>query len=210
MALLAGLTILAGCSDLGNQADATIRIDAQDRNQALQLRQELLQQAPSWGGVRVGEDTAEKEGEISLTFSLPGRNLDAAIGGIQSMDADVDSTSIDVEREDVERTTTTASSSGSSSQTADDGEITLRVDVTAAPEAAGAGAVLRLLMAIFSVIGMVATALWISQAWKRRFGREDPPRPRRRIGGADLDDVDVDLSDPPTQETPRVPREPWN
>ncbi len=208
--MIVGLLLAAaGCSDLGNQADATIRIDAEDRNQALQLRQELLQQAPSWGGVRVGEDTAEKEGEISLTFSLPGRNLDAAIGGIQSMDADVDSTSIDVDRKDVERTTTTAGASGGTPSESDDGEITLRVDVTAAPEAAGAGAVLRLLMAVFSVIGMVASALWISHAWKRRFGREESPRPRRRIGGADLD-VDVDLSDPPTQETPRVPREPWN
>ena len=193
--------VLGGCSDLVQQADATVDIAAEDTNQATQLRQDLLQRAPSWGGVRVAEDTEEQRGDISLTFSLPGRNLDAALGTIHSLDADVESQSIDVERGDVERTTTTAKEGTPSA--GDDGQVTLRVNISSQPAAAGAGAVLRLVMAVFSIIGMVATALWISRAWKKRFGAEDSPRPRRR-------NIDVDLSDPPTQETPQVPRGPWN
>ena len=188
--------VVAGCSDLANSADATVRIGAADRNQALRLRQDLLQQAPSWGGVRVGERTAEQEGDISLTFSLPGRNLDTALGNIGNLDAERRSTSIDVERDDVDRTATTVAGTPSEGS---DGEVTLKVEISSEQEA-GAGAVLRLVMAIFSVVGMVATAMWVANAWRRRFGRHDTPRPPRNI----------DLSDPPTEETPRVPRAPWN
>lgn len=191
-------TLLAACSDLASSADATVRIEAEDRNQALRLRQELMSQASTWGGVRVGERTAEKEGDISLTFSLPGKNLDAALGNIQTLDAQVDSTSIDVDRQDVDRTATTTAGTQSSDG---DGQIELRVEIAADEPAAGAGALLRLVMAIFSVVGMAATAVWILHAWRRRFGRTETVRPPRNI---------VDLSDPPTEETPRVPRAPWN
>jgi hypothetical protein len=187
---------VAACSDLGNDADATVRIDASDRNQALRLRQDVLQQASTWGGVRVGEQTAEQEGDITLTFSLPGRNLDTALGNIGTLDAERRSTSIDVDREDVDRTATTVAGTPAEGS---DGQITLRVEIASEPEA-GAGALLRLVMAVFSVVGMVATALWVANAWKRRFGRAEPTRPPRNI----------DLSDPPTEETPRVPRAPWN
>lgn len=191
---------VVGCSDLTQQADATVDIAAADSNQATQLRQDLLQRAPSWGGVRVGEDTSEQRGDISLTFSLPGRNLDAALGAIHALDADIESQSIDVERGDVERTTTSQAGTPSAD---DDGQVTLEVNIGSQPDAAGAGALLRLVMAVFSIIGMVSTVLWIGRAWKRRFGTEDAPRPRRR-------NIDVDISDPPTQETPQVPRGPWN
>jgi hypothetical protein len=180
-----------------NDADATVRLDVADRNQALRLRQEVLQQASSWGGIRVGEESAEQEGDITLEFSLPGRNLDTALGNIGTLDAERRSTSIDVDPEDVDRTATTVAGTPSEGS---DGRITLRVEISSEQDA-GAGALLRLVMAIFSVVGMVATALWIGNAWKRRFGRHDPPRTPRTI---------VDISDPPTEETPRVPRAPWN
>lgn len=202
---LALVALPAACSELGNQADATVKIEAADRPQALRLRQDLLDQAASWGGVRVGERTAEQQGDISLTFSLPGRNLDAALGSINRLDADIDSTDIDVDRSAVDRTATTAASRSprtgtSGNPTGDaDGQIHLRVDI-AAKAGPGAGALVRLVMAIFSVVGMVATVMWVVGAWRRRFSQERPQRRRRRI---------VDISDPPTEETPVVPRDPW-
>lgn len=195
---MSATVLLAGCSDLANSADATVTINAKDRAQALRLRQELLEQASTWGGVRVGERSTEQEGDVSLTFSLPGRNLDAALGAINRLDAEIDSTKIDVDRDEVDRTATTAAGTPSDQS---DGDIKLKVQIDASQQA-GPGALLRLVMALFSVIGMVATVMWIGNAWRKRFPRPDPPGPRR-VGV-------VDISDPPTQETPRVPRNPWN
>lgn len=178
-----------------------MKIDAADRPQALRLRQDLLDQAPSWGGVRVGERTAEQAGDISLTFSLPGRNLDAALGSINRLDADIDTTDIDVDRAAVDRTATTAANPsfrGTAPASAPE-QVRLRVDIAARAQP-GAGALLRLVMAVFSVVGMVATVVWIVGAWRRRFSEERPQRRRRRV---------VDISDPPTEETPVVPRDPW-
>lgn len=197
VALVVVTVAFTGCSGLGDQADATVKITAKDGAQALRLRQDLLDQSASWGGVRVGEKTTEKEGDTSLTFSLPGHDLDAALGAIHRLDAQIDSTDIAVERTDVDRTATTASSTPSA-RNPTDGQILLRVDVSSRPQA-GAGALLRLVMAVFSVIGMVATALWVTGAWKRRFSRQRPER-RRSI---------VDISDPPTAETPTVRGDPW-
>ncbi len=204
-ALCTALVVVAlatgACSELGNRADATVKIDARDRPEALRLRQELLDQSSTWGGIRIGERTVEQEGDISLTFSLPGKNLDAALGSINHLDAQIDSTDIDVDRTDVDRTVTTVTTGTSrdADAAASDGQIRLRVEIAATPEP-GAGAFLRLVMAVFSVIGMVATVMWISHAWGRRFPKEPPERRRRTI---------VDISDPPTAETPIVPRDPW-
>ena len=52
-------------------------------------------------------------------------------------------------------------------------------------------------MAVFSVVGIVATVGWIVNWWRRRGDRTVPPR--RNIDRVDL------REDPPTQETPRVP-----
>lgn len=189
----------SACSDLGNQDDATVRIEAADRPQALKLRQELLDGAASWGGVRVGERSAEQEGDVSLTFSLPGRNLDAALGAINHLDADIDSTDIDVERSDVDRSATpTTAERGAQDQAA--GQIRLRV-VVVGHSHAGLGAVLRFVMAVFSLIGMLATVLWIRGAWRRRSSSRAARRRPRSI---------VDLSDPPTEETPIVRGDPWS
>ena len=62
-------------------------------------------------------------------------------------------------------------------------------------------AFLQLIMAVFSVVGMVATAGWIMRWWRRRGERTVPPR--RRIDRVDLRDG------PPTQETPAIPPDPW-
>lgn len=194
------LVVLTGCSDLTDRADATVTIDAQDRAHALRLRQELLDQSSSWGGVRVGERTTERDGDASLTFSLPGRNLDAALGSIRRLDGELDSTRIDVDRSEIDRNAPSTSAPAGTRSDADDGEITLRVDVQSSTPA-GAGAFVRLVMSLFSVVGMVATVMWIGNAWRRRFPRERPPQ-RRRV---------IDLGgDPPTEQTPTVPRDPRN
>ncbi len=204
-ALCAALVVIAlatgACSELGNRADATVKIDARDRPEALRLRQELLDQSSTWGGIRIGERTVEQEGDISLTFSLPGKNLDAALGSINHLDAQIDSTDIDVDRTDVDRTATTVATGTSrgTDANASDGQIRLQVLIASKPDT-GAGALLRLVMAVFSVIGMVATVLWVRSLWKRRFPKDPPERRRRTI---------VDISDPPTAETPIVPRDPW-
>jgi hypothetical protein len=191
--------VLAGCSDLTNSADATVVLQAEDQPAVLRLRQELLDQAASWGGVRVGEKTAEQQGDTALTFSLPGQNLDAALGSIGRLDAKVASTSIDVQPEQVDRNapSTTVAPGADPSEA---GRVRLRVEI-GSETTAGAGAVLRLVMAVFSVVGMVATVLWIGSWWRRR-QHPDEPRPRRaRV-------LDI-TGDPPTQETPQVPRDPW-
>ncbi len=216
MALTLAVAVAAsGCSDLGNHADATVSIQANDASDALQLRQKLLSQAQTWGGARIGEKTEEQSGDVSLTFSLPGRNLDGAIDAVRAMGAQVDSTSVDVNRDEIERTTSTKPDkpASGSADAAHDGEVTLQVVVTADSQPAGAGAALRLIMAIFSLVGMAATVRWVADRWRQRFGHtQDRRRRRRRISDPDPLDpsVDIDLSDPPTQETPRVPRGPWN
>ena len=199
MVLLGLVAALAGCSDLTNRADATVVLEAADRAAVLRLRQELLDQAGSWGGVRVGESTAERQGDTALTFSLPGRNLDAALGSIGRLDAVVASTSIDVTPEQVDRSAAPATTA-TTRDTANPDRVWLRVAIGEQSTAAGPGAALRLVMTLFSVVGMVATGLWVTRILRRR--HEEPPR-RARARVLDI------TGDPPTQETPRVPRQPW-
>ncbi len=187
---------VAGCSDLTNRADATVVLQAEDQPAVLRIRQDLLDQAPSWGGIRVGETSTEQDGSTALTFSLPGQNLDAALGGVGRVGATIESTSIDVDPEQVDRNApTTTSGSGDAGPE----RIRLRVEI-AADSTEGAGALLRLVMALFSVVGMVATALWIVNWWRRRHGDAPGDKPARI--------VDI-TGDPPTQETPQVPHDPW-
>ena len=191
---------LVGCSDLLHQADANVVLEAPDRPAVLRLRQELLDQSATWGAVRVGEATAEQQGDTALTFSLPGRNLDAALGSINRLDAVVRSTTIDVEPDQVDRNApVTTAASGTDPAKA--GRVRLRVEI-AEQAAGGAGAFLRLVMALFSVIGMVAVGLWVLN-WFRRRNEPKPPADGRRRRIIDM------RGDPPTEETPRVPQQPW-
>lgn len=189
------LLLGAGCSDLldTKKADAVVQIEADDQPAVLATRQEVLASAPSWGGTRVGEQTT-KPNETALEFMLPGENLDIALGALGRLDARVVSTTIDVDAAQVERTTTTVTK-GTPAADPSDGQVRLRVEVDEA-SSAGAGALLRLIMALFSVIGMVATVMWVPNWWRRR---GDSVPPRRKIDRVDL------REDPPTQETPRVP-----
>ena len=139
----------------------------------------------------MGEQTT-KPTESELEFMLPGENLEMALGALGRLDARVVSTTIDVDAEQIERTTTTDSDGKTEDST--DGQVRLRVEVTEASPT-GAGAVLRLVMALFSVIGIVATVMWVLNWWRRR---GEPDAPKRQIER-------FDLRDPPTQETPRVP-----
>ncbi len=187
---------LAGCSGLldANAADAVVQIEADDQAQVLLTRQEVLSSAGTWGGTRVGEQTTDPD-QTALEFSLPGENLDIALAAIGQLDARVVSTTIDVDAAQIERAPATTVQGGDAPDPADN-LVRLRVEVSEA-RPAGAGAFLQLLMAVFSVIGMVATASWVLRRWRRRGERTIPPR--RNIDRVDLRD------DPPTQETPRVP-----
>jgi hypothetical protein len=189
------LWLTTGCSDLldTNKADAVVQIEADDQPAVLQTRQEVLASAPTWGGTRVGEQTT-KPTESALEFMLPGENLDMALGALGRLDARVVSTTIDVDADQIERPTTTAAEDGDTPDPTE-GQVRLRVEVTEASPT-GAGAVVRLVMALFSVVGMIATVMWIVNWWRRR---GEHLTPRRRIDRVDL------REDPPTQETPRVP-----
>lgn len=194
---LAGLASLAatGCSDLlDTNADAVVQIEADDQSQVLLTRQEVLASASTWGGTRVGEQTTEAN-ETALEFTLPGENLEIALAAIGDLDARVVATTIDVDAEQIDRAPATTVEGADPPDPADS-RVRLRVEVTeAAP--AGAGAFFQLVMAVFSVIGMVATVGWVMRWWRRRGERSVPPR--RNIDRVDL------REDPPTQETPRVP-----
>lgn len=194
--------LLAGCSGLldTDSADAVVQIEADDRAQVLLTRQDVLASASTWGGTRVGEQTTEPD-QTALEFTLPGENLDLALGAIGQLDARVVSTTIDVDAEQVDRAPAPAPGDADADADAEPGDpaaqqVRLRVEVSesAAP---GAGAFVQLVMAVFSVIGMVATVSWILGWWRRRGQRTVPPR--RNIDRVDLRD------DPPTQETPRIP-----
>lgn len=192
--------LLGGCSNLldPSAADAVVVLEADGADQVLLTRQEVLAGAPAWGGTRVGEQTTDAS-QTALEFTLPGQNLDAALGALADLDAPVVSRSIDVDAEQVTREPVTTVEGGDPPDPADR-QVRLRVEVEeAAP--AGAGALLQLVMAVFSVVGMVATAGWIMRWWRRRGERTVPPR--RQIDRVDLRDG------PPTQETPAIPPDPW-
>lgn len=188
--------LVAGCSGLldTDSVDAVVQIEADDQAQVLRTRQELLASAGTWGGTRVGEQTVAAD-ETALEFTLPGQNLDIALGAIGELDARVVATTIDVDAEQLDRTPPTTAEGEPPPEPADT-QVRLRVEVTEATPA-GAGAFLQLIMVVFSIIGVVATVGWIVGWWRRRGERTVPPR--RNIDRVDLRD------DPPTQETPRVP-----
>ena len=195
-AAAAGLLAMtaAGCSDLldTDKADAVVQIEADDQAGVLATRQDVLAEAPTWAGTRVGEETTAAD-STALEFMLPGQNLEMALGSLGRLDARVVSTTIDVDVEQIERSTTPPAEGEDPDPT--EGMVRLRVEVDESA-AAGPGAALRVVMALFSIVGMVATVSWILSWWRRR-GDHVPPR--RRIDRVDL------RGDPPTQETPRVP-----
>ena len=199
LALVAMILLATSCGDLldTNQADAVVKIEADDQPAVLQTRQEILASASTWGGTRVGEETIRPD-ETALEFSLPGESLEIALGALGRLDARVVATKIDVDAQQIDRAQAPVGS-GTEGANPDpaDSKVRLRVEVTQASPV-GAGGFVRLIMAIFSLIGMVATAIWVRN-WIK--GRSKPPtrRPRRKIENI------ATFEDPPTQETPRVP-----
>lgn len=192
-------TLLSGCSDLigDTKADVVLELEADDEAQVLRTRQEVLASAPTWSGTRVVERTSSPD-ESVLEFTLPGGDLDLALSSLGQLDARLVTTEIDVDPEQLDRTPpTTATGDGPAGGT-DPGERTVRLRVLvkeASP--AGVGPLLQLVMAVFSLVGMVATVGWVLRWWRDRGDRALPPR--RRIERLDL------REDPPTEETPRVP-----
>lgn len=166
----------------------------------MRTRQDVLAGASAWGGVRVGEQTGDV-GTTALEFSLSGIQLDPALAAIQGLGATVTSTEIDVEPDQVRRPAATPDAA-SAEEGADDvpegpDDLRLRVEVAEA-SSIGAGPLFRSVMAVFSVVGVVATIRAVADRLGGRRDRRSGP-PRREIDRVDLRD------DPPTQETPRVP-----
>ncbi len=189
----------AGCSSLGSgDADVVLRLQAEDLSALQRTRHEVLTSAGTWGGTRVGEETTAPD-ETALEFSLPGQNLDIALGALNALEAETVETHIDVDPEQVDRTTAPAEGE----EPAEVAPVRLRVEVTEAP-AAPTGSLGRMVLAIFSVIGMVATVGWILNLWRRRSQALEQRAPWTR----NIDRVDL-REDPPTQETPQVPPG-WN
>ncbi len=194
--MLAAALVLVGCSGLGsNKADVVLRLEVDDLSALQRTRHEVLTSAGTWGGTRVGEETTEPD-ETALEFSLPGQNLDMALGALNALDARTVETRIDVDPEQVDRTTTPPDGG----EPAEVEDVRLRVEVVEAPPAP-AGSLGRMVLAVFSVIGMVATVGWILKLWRRRGEALEQRVPRVR----NIDRVDL-REDPPTQETPQVPR----
>lgn len=197
------MSLTAACSDLldSNAADVVVQLEAKDEAAVARVRQDVLASASTWGGVRVGEQTGEV-GASSLEFTLPGESLDIALGALDGVaDAQVTSTEIDVDAEQIERTTTTTAADSREAADGDAGRVRLRVEVTG-ESPTGLEGVVRALMAVFSVIGLISTVRWLRSLpgrHSRRSGRDDGDPPRRNIDRVDL------RRDPPTQETPRIP-----
>jgi hypothetical protein len=186
---------LTGCGAMfgAGRADVTVQLEAGDRAQMMRVRQEVLSGAATWGGVRVGEQTGDV-GTAALEFTLPGENLDIALGAIDEVDARVVSTEIDVDAKQLRRDAPLPDEGARAPSPPDD--VRLRIEVTEAA-AAGPETLLRSLMALFTVIGIVSSGRWLLGLMRPRSsaGR----RPPRRIDRADLE------RDPPTQENPQVP-----
>lgn len=200
VALAAVAMLASGCSGLldDDRADAVVEIEADDQAMVLRTRQEVLASATTWGGTRVAEETVEAN-ETALEFTLPGENLEIALGAIGALDARVVSTTIDVDAEQIDRTTTPPADTDDDAEPAEPATVRLRVEVSEGTPG-GAGALVQLVMGIFSIVGMVATVGWILNWWRRR---GDSVR-TGRAGTRNIDRVDL-REDPPTQETPRVP-----
>ena len=196
LVLCCATVLAAGCSDLldTKRADAVVQIEADDQSQVLRTRQEVLASAPTWDGTRVGEETVEAN-ETALEFTLPGANLETALGAIGQLDARVVTTTIDVDATQVDRGPTTTSTDGSSEDPSER-QVRLRVEVTETGPA-GAASVLRVIVVVFSIVGVVATFRWLAGWFAARRRRAAPQR--RRIDRVDL------REGPPTRETPQVP-----
>ena len=180
--LLVAALAPAACSDLlAESEDVVVRLEAADRAAVRRVRQDVLAAAPDFGGVRVGEQTVDT-GSSALVFSLPGDRLDIALGLLERLDAEVVETDIDVDVRQLERDAADAPSTDDTGRRgaagADDGIVRLRVEVE---ERAGTGleGALRALMALFSVVGVVATARWA----RERLGGTPPGAPPRRTPG---------------------------
>jgi len=184
-ALAIGLTAaagLVGCSSITeSKADATVKLQAEDQPAVLRLRQEILTGSKTWGAVRIGEESSDSDRDSVLVFSLPGPNLDAALGGLNRLDATIESTDIDVDPEKLDRSVTTTIASGTAAET-ESQNIRLKVQIEAA-RGAGFGGFFRLLMAIFSVVGVIVTFRWAVRGWRHLEDRWRARRDDRRDDG---------------------------
>ena len=215
---LSAATGLAGCTSITeSKADATVKLQAEDQPAVLRLRQEILTGAKTWGAVRIGEESSDSDRDSVLVFSLPGPNLDAALGGLNRLDATIESTDIDVAPEKLDRNVTTTIASGTPKES-ESQNIRLKVEIEA-DRGAGFGGFFRLVMAILSVVGAIVTFRWAIRGWRhledrwrtrhddhRGDGPDDGPGGPNDAGGPngtigpDSPTVIAGTNDPPTRE----------
>lgn len=207
--VLAGIGALlvagsGGCGAVTGRADATLELSVPSPSDVADLSTQVMNLAPSWGATRVGE-TSEEGGDVAtLTFSLPGPRLDQAVTALENIDgAEVVSTDIAVDFGQIDR----------AAAEPEPVELQVVMESRASPSG-GAGPLLRLVMALFSVVGMLALAWW---AWERWQDRRDERLPSMSDGAVrrvrrpvtDLRDGTDRWGDghgPDTQENPTIPR----
>ncbi|MGB6058674.1 MAG: hypothetical protein WBF71_10450 [Microthrixaceae bacterium] len=204
-ALGAGLT---SCSDLlePNKPDAVVSIPVEGAKSLDEARKEVKEEATAIGGVRVGEDTTDPD-RVVLEFMLPGKNLDAAVAALERLNANsatpgAVSTEVDVDEKKLteEASTDPAKGSGGKAKDEEAGRVRLRVEIAKEAGSSALVTALGAMMLLFSIIGLVTSIRWLL----RKLGmgrRQELGPPSRRVGRPDLD------LDPPTQETPLVPRQ---
>lgn len=204
-ALGAGLT---SCSDLlePNKPDAVVSIPVEGAKSLDEARKEVKEEAAAVGGVRVGEDTTDPD-RVVLEFMLPGKNLDAAVAALERMNDDSVSpgsvsTEVDVDENKLTEDASTNSTKGSTGKTKDEeaGRVRLRVEISKEASSSALVTTLGAMMLLFSIIGLITSFRW----GLRKLGmgrRHEVGPPSRRVERPDLG------LDPPTQETPLVPRQ---
>ncbi|MGB3412026.1 MAG: hypothetical protein WBA45_12610 [Microthrixaceae bacterium] len=201
----AGLT---SCSDLlePNKPDAVVSIPVEGSKSLDEARKEVKEEAAAVGGVRVGEDTTDPD-QVVLEFMLPGKNLDAAVAALERLNDDSVSpgsvsTEVDVDENKLTEDSSTKSAKGSTGTSKDEeaGRVRLRVEIAKEAGSSALVTALGAMMLLFSIIGLITSFRWVL----RKLGmgrRHEVGPPSRRVGRPDLD------LDPPTQETPLVPRQ---
>ncbi|HTN99601.1 MAG TPA: hypothetical protein VL068_02900 [Microthrixaceae bacterium] len=193
---------LFACSDLlsADKPDAVVKIEADGTKSVDEIRKEVKDNAKTWNGVRVAEDTTDTK-KMYVEFTLPGTQLDTATSELGRVGGEAKSTKIDVDEEKLSDTPSTKQSDGTEAS-GESGRVRLRVEITDRSGSSGLTTVLGAAMLLFSIIGLITSIRWSLRKLGLGSRSDGTPRSRR------VERPDLDL-DPPTQETPVVPPQPY-
>jgi hypothetical protein len=208
---------VGGCDELVRRdPEVVVRLEAPRELIEPRLVPEFRDLAGSWGATRVGESTDES-GDASLTFSLPAARVDQALTAIRQVGSTdgvrIVSTAVDLEPTRVDAA---PEPDGTGPAAAD---VELRIDMSSGGPEAGTGVMVRFVMALFSVVGMLATPylLWLWWTGRTRRPADDatdsspPPRGTDWVGDDSIttDWIAADppgFPAPPTAGSPNRPR----